>query len=1296
MAELTEADIEDVQPASPLQRSMLYACLAEPAAGHYVDQFSLSLTDGAALEPALRLLAGRHAALRSFFVWREQEAPMVVAVSTASVALERADGPLDAFLAADRARGFELDKPAPMRVTLVDIAPRTAANPAEGALHCVLTFHHALLDGWSIARLTNELLENMATIAAGKHVESGPATRLGASVASAVRWPTSLDGATTTDTLSIVETLPLPGAVIADGFGEIARDIPRATALAAWLREQRLTFPSLLHALWGLVASYLAGEPEAVFGSVDGGRAGLADDALGMHLRLLPIRAVADPELALADYLHRIHESLWEWQSTAPPAPGDMAVRLGRTASDGVGAQPFSVVVVAQNAPAIELPAGVADLVGHEQADVPLQISGALTPSPVLLLRWAAPRLDAERAALLAELLLAALDLLLASDSGATIGSLQLGLANRLGRQVRGRAVERPPFRPIERFLDRCACAPDAAALIDAAGELSYADLARLAERYRLRLAGAGVTPESHVVVLLPRGREAIAAQLGILALGAAYVPLDPEAPLPHLRRQLAPLAPAALVGRPAVADLLPCPVVPPPADADLGSDAPLLSSGAAGDVLCISFTSGSTGEPKPVAQRAAALGNRCDWYLNAFPTTARDVFAQRTPVTFVDAIAEWLTPLVTGARLVVIEESTARDLRAFAAALRDQRITRLTLVPSYLGALLEQLPQAALPDLELCVVSGESLSGALAKRALERLPQCRLVNLYGSTEVAADACYHIVEAADCEAVGVSIGAPIDNLDAWIANPVGLPLPRLARGELVLSGAGLARGYGVAGPSGPASGFRPADPALGLPAAFHTGDMASLAIDGLLNFHGRRDRQLQINGQRVEPGAIETRLLEHAAVTTAAVGADAQGLYAGVESTLDVTELRAWLAERLPGYLLPTRWHVAPTLPRLPSGKLDRDALAAQVRKLSGAAAQRETHDEPRGVQETDLFGLLCPLWSELLDQPVQATTDFFAAGGDSLQAMRMIARVERMLGIRVPLVALTKTPRLGAFVRALCREPEVEQPSALLSLRRPDDGAVSVLCVHGDAFNLLPLLPTTRLDWLTQWGDRMALVRGAGAPPAETIAETAERYVALMGSDRPDLLVAACGAAVIAIEMARLLAADERSVHLVLMDLPLGELRDPATETSRARALATELLVNPADTLRKTARWFANRTGAAGLQLERRRARLLASANAGRRMSDEDARDLCDLQLAQALGHYVPEPYAGDIDLVFSRAWRRTENARAAVPEFWRDAFNGEVALHLSPAREHNDLLYGDSAEFVAELIRRRLGERG
>ncbi|KZM70353.1 amino acid adenylation domain-containing protein [Nocardia terpenica] len=476
---------------------------------------------------------------------------------------------------------------------------------------------------------------------------------------------------------------------------------------------------------------------------------------------------------------------------------------------------------------------------------------------------------------------------------------------------------------------------PDAVAATDDAGTLTYRDLELRSDRLA-RMLRRTAPPDRPVAVAVPRGFGLQVALLGVLKAGVPYLPVDPEDSSVRTREMVrgADCAVAVVAGGGrAIAELCGLRTVDVPAAPDAERVDPLPAV-AADDPVQVLFTSGSTGTPKAVAVPSAALCNRLVWMRDTYGIGADDRVLQRTPITFDVSGWELFLPLISGARCVFLAPDHHRDQVAVAAAIAAHGITVCHFVPSALREFLRWPDAARCTTLRHVFCSGDALPAGVARNFVATLPAA-LHNLYGPTEAAIDVTAWTCPPTPGEVDRVYIGRPIDNCVLTILGDDGLPVPPGAEGELHIGGIPLSRGY-LGRPELTSRAFVDALPGSSVDRLYRTGDRVRM-VDGELEFLGRIDDQVQISGQRVEPGEIEHHLLASPDVVAAVVvavddGADIS-LVAWIQPATEgnpdalCKRLRAHLSARLPEPYVPGRFVRLRRIPLNRNGKQDRALL---------------------------------------------------------------------------------------------------------------------------------------------------------------------------------------------------------------------------------------------------------------------------------------------------------------------------------------------------------------------------------
>ncbi len=1058
-------------PLSQGQRALWFVERLAPEAAAYNLAGAarlLSELDPAALRRALDRLSARHDSLRTTFHDVDGE-PFQRVHETLEIPLAAVDASawdaaaLQERLAAAAYRPFDLESGPLLRVALF------SGSAAEHTV--LLAVHHLISDFWSLAVLVEELGALYGEEAGGPRADLAPPS---APFAGQVQreeerlrgaegerlwdfWRGRLAGEL--PVLDLPWDRPRPrvqtyrGAVrhlragtgLHDGVRRLAaagETTPFAVVLAA--------FQALLYR-WTGAGDLLLGTPASGRGSAD------LRGTVGYFVNPVPLRAAVSPDGPFAALAAEAQRTVAAAVAHQDLPFALLAQRLQPQRDPG--RSPLFQVLVSLQRPRPGSGEGLAALaLGLDGVRL---AAGALTLESLGLRERRVPLDLALNAAEIGGDLCVAAEFNVDLFDAATVERLLGHLRNLLAGAVAdpARAVgELDLLSPAERAELLAAGEGPAAALADAgvqslvalvaaqaertpealavtAGELrwTYRELQARAGALAASLRAMGLPPEARVGVALDRSPDLVATLLGVLAAGAAYVPVDPAYPLERSLAVLEDAGIAALIAHPEPAERfasavagLGVPIIVLPAGS-AAPDAPLPGGGVrpaaalSPDRLAyVLYTSGSTGRPKGVQVSHGALAAFLLAMRRRPGFTAGDTLLAVTTIAFDIAGLELFLPLVSGGTVAIADRATAADPVLLLAALRAGGATVLQATPATWRMLVEAGWEGEPRITALC--GGEALPRDLAAAVAAR--SAALWNLYGPTETTIWSSVAMVGEGEGE---VPLGEAIAGTSLRLVDRAGNMVPLGVAGELLIGGAGVARGY-LGRPDLTAERFVP-DPFAGRPGArlYRTGDLVRRRPSGALEFLGRLDHQVKIRGHRIEPGEIEAALLRHPGVREAVVaavaakGAGGPRLVAYVvpaaERRPGSPELRAWLAGLLPEYMVPGAFVTLESLPRTPNGKVDRRALPVPAFEAAGGGAATGAAGDP--VAE-----LLAQIFAQVLDRSaVGSGDDFFELGGHSLLATRVVSRIRSVLGRELPVAELFKHPtpaRLSAALAAM------------------------------------------------------------------------------------------------------------------------------------------------------------------------------------------------------------------------------------------------------------------------------------
>ena len=866
-----------------------------------------------------------------------------------------------------------------------------------------------------------------------------------------------------------------------------------------------------------------------------------------------------------------------------------------------------------------------------------------------------------------------------------------------------GRCLHELVEQQVERTPDRCA-------VVFGSERLTYAALNARANQLARHLRRFGVGPEVLVGICVERSFDLVIGLLGILKAGGAYVPLDPTCPRERLAFMAADAAaPVVLTRRDALPILGNSRAHRLYLDADWSEVARELATDLAptatpDNLVYVIYTSGSTGQPKGAMNTHRGVCNRLLWMQQVYGLTAADRVLQKTPFSFDVSVWEFFWPLLTGARLVLAPPGGHRDSAGLVDLIVREGITTAHFVPSMLRVFLEEKHVDACTSLRRVICSGEALATDLPERFFSRL-SAELHNLYGPTEAAVD-----VTAWACErgapGQSIPIGRPIANTQTYLLDTRLRPVPVGVPGELHIGGVQVGRGY-LNRPALTAQKFIP-DPFSCTPGArlYRTGDLSRWRRDGAIEFLGRLDHQIKIRGFRIELGEIEAVLLRHPGVRDAVVHARETGpeekrlvaylVPSAAGEPVRAGELRTFLKEQLPEYMVPPAFVQLSALPRSPNGKVDRSALPAPHPDV-----ERPVFVAPRD----DIEARLARIWEECLDlRRVGISDDFFELGGHSLLAVRLLARVQAELDWTLPLSSLFEATTVQAQA-ALLREPASAAPGTALVAIQPRGSKPPFFCVHPAGGHALCYVPLARALGSARpfYGLQARGLDGVSTPHAR-VEEMAAAYVEAVRGRQPDgpyFLGGSSFGGVVAFEMAHQLRSLGQEVAvLALLDTlaPLpgnlpGDI-DPVTRLHSIVGTITrfvrQTLMLPVDEV-------------ARLDVEQQIDYLLAAARRANLLPPGCDRELINriVEIHKlnflALQCYAAEVYPGPLT-VFRAAETSPDTLEPVGAR--HDAFLGWSSLSRHPVEvvqvpgDHMTMLTNPHVTVLADRLRRLLGD--
>ncbi len=1128
-----------------------------------------------ALASALREAARRHEALRTTFAMCDgqlaqligEDSELEITIESRGFATEQErQAVIDRFVAGEVGQPFELTAGPLVRARILRMSDQ------EHVL--LINFHHIVVDGWSIGILLRELsvlyqahsagrpspLPDMNLQYADYAVWQREAAGSGLFAQQLAYWAKQLSHALPLMALPTDRRRPQERS---ERGGLVQFRVPEDVRVGLSLLAQdcRATeFMVLLCALQVLLYRY-SGQDDICVGTPVAGRSRPElEPIVGFFVNTVVLRADLSANPAFRDMLGRVRQVMLE-AFDRQDVPFDEVVRVVAPPRSLAHTPLFQVMFVHHSSEfqhPMKLPGLVAEEL-HIQASTAKfdltftcgeehgSLRCAIEYSADLFERTTIEGMGAAFGTLLAEI---------ANDPDVRLDELALG------RRADRRAVKSFGIRH-HRLSEQRACLhelvearaqadPGAVAVTDGAVSVTYGELVTRANQLAWYLGELGVGTESPVGVYLERSADFVIAVLGVLKAGAAYVPLDPEYPAERIALMMADAALLAVVTHSALADRLldtDVPVVEVDAAAAEIAARPATAPDCQATPDCLAYvlyTSGSTGRPKGVGvphQNAVGLLNNLRPRFGLGPA---DVWPFFHSCGFDVSVWEMFGALSSGGRLVIVPFATSRSPAQFWRLITDEGATVLHQTPSAFYELMRVEPEftaiGLAPPLRTVLLGGEAVDPGRLSEWLSRHPDSpALFNMYGPTETTVYTTYQPLDRpVSSGPIASPIGEPVPGCRLYVLDGGLRLVPAGVVGELYVGGPQVARGY--AGRPGLTGERFVADVVAGGGARmYRTGDLVRWRSGGVLEFLGRADDQVKIRGYRIEVGEVEAVLSGLAGVAQAVVVADRDGsgagrlvayVVAGGGGPVSMAQLRLRLARVLPGYMVPAVFVAVDELPLGPTGKLDRRALPVPE---AGRSQQAAEYREPGSATERALAGI----WAEVLGvDRVGADDDFFALGGHSLTAMRLVSLIQQELGSEIPASAVFQLPTLAEMAERMDAGPA---DGGLLVPFRTAGSRPPLVLVHpvGGSVHCYRALSSCLPAALPLYGISAAALSGRQAPGAG-ISDLARQYLdeitAGLGPDQRFVLGGWSMGGVIAFEMARMMQQRGQEPPLLVM----------------------------------------------------------------------------------------------------------------------------------------------------------------
>ncbi|MDX7999530.1 amino acid adenylation domain-containing protein [Xenorhabdus sp. Reich] len=1075
--------MEDIFPLTYTQEGMLFHSMAEQGSGLYHEQLCFNLPQDvniARLQQAWQRVVAYYPILRSRFELSLADEPLQVIMPHQTPEWRQHDlrlhQPTEAeqhrqnLLSADLAEEFVLNHD----VLTHNVLNHDVLNPnklyrftvlqlPDEQTQLIFSHHHAILDGWSVRLI-------LTTVEAIYHrpddvLLPAPAFK------SFIRWQQQ-NRKTCQDywqarLADVTSATPLPAAHPVRTASQLKQrhafclSAELSRQLAETGRDYRLTLSTLVQGAWALLLQRYSQQDECLFGmTVSGRQADLAgiDKMVGLLISTLPIHITSHAGQTVADWLGTIQQQLREHEKFSAVSLADLKSACNLPA--------FDTLLVFENYPQ---PSGLKEkLFEFEQAtestNYPLTLVTAFSDRLHGELVYDTGLYDESVVGRLAGHFTGILTRLMNNMTGMLNDIALLDEQEKQQLLTQWQGPELPIFTGnVYSLFDRqVQRSPQQIAVVDGQNQISYAELAQRIEHICHCLHHDQISSGDRVALYLPRSPDYIAAMLAVSRMGACYVPIDTSYPAERVTYLLSDSQSRLVVTHQALAanfapdiavrvldkETDPVPTCSlPPFSCELNSD-------DANALAYLIYTSGSTGMPKGVMIEHLSLINYLTDASQRYQVSADTQSLLHSSVSFDATLTSLYLPLLHGGTITVIQDDAGIALMAEALQQQDNQLLKIT--PAYLGLLGEYLNAQAKSHVKSLVIGGDALNCETVQAWLSEAPELGVFNEYGPTETVVGCCVHRADRAQDLQGMMPIGLPIANTRLFVLNDDLSPTPFGMAGELYIGGLGVARGYWDR-PELTAEKFITLSEPNGEIRAYRTGDRVCALPNGELLYLGRYDRQIKLRGYRIEPGEIEAQLMQHPHVQQSALipYSDEQGemrlvACVALKSTAkaDISSetlsletvwsetLRDFLSRHLPVHMLPHAIVLLDEMPQTTNGKVDHAALLALLPEHLSVLRQQEQHSlsKPQTPLEKRLGGIWCDV---LQREDIGCDQNFFSLGGHSLHALRIAARIEQQLSVRISLAEFLRHQTITQLARLLEPRVTAENPVRYGTIKR-------------------------------------------------------------------------------------------------------------------------------------------------------------------------------------------------------------------------------------------------------------------
>jgi amino acid adenylation domain-containing protein/non-ribosomal peptide synthase protein (TIGR01720 family) len=1020
-------NVRSIYPLSPLQEGMLFHSLYAKDEPAYVVQMKMMIkgkVDLQVFQAAWKQVMQRHPQLSVSLwwenvkqahqiAWKEIDLPIVQDDWTALNEEEKAEA-LANYLEEDHKRAFDLTCPPLMRIALFSITPNQH--------QVVWSYHHTLLDGWSMPIVLEEWLQIYQSLVERQPVHL-PAV---ASYEAYFRWMLEQDEELAKSYWShqLADAKPAQIAVSSSHSKEKSFHEEWAAYLSSdvtenmkqFAKKQKVTINTVIQAAWGIFLAAYSGQTDLMYGTTVSGRPGSlhgVEQIVGPFINSIPVRIHLKKDWSIEQYLVDLQQKLKDSEEYAYVPLTKIAEWAGAAKEEPL----FQYLLVMENYQMRSLKKEslqISELRGIERSHYPLVL--VVAPGESMFFKWMYDTSKFNRGIIERFMrLFSGILQQFVSSNAPSIADLNLLLEEEKAQlQIWNRSDEIAyPLPVLERIVAHATNDPNHIAVKSIEGQLSYGELYQKASQLAYYLGLSGVKSGDCVGVLLDRSIDLITSLVAIHLAGAAYMPIDPSYPEERIKWMIQNANLDVVITNSSLQ--LKCISIPKniicmDVDQQKWASMPAIHTRAdqPQNLAYVVYTSGSTGVPKGVEITQKSLQHLVDWHQQTYELTSSDKCSMLAGVGFDASVWEIWPVLASGATLMIMDENN----RLSPSKLKDWLISNditISFVPTLICEELFHLNWPSDLSLRVLLTGGDQL-----RQYPPKAFPIKVVNHYGPTENTVVATAGIVEEAVDQNIFPSIGFPISGTKVEVVNEFGQVLPIGVPGELWLSGTSLANGY--KGQDDLTKEKFTTNSLLGR--VYQTGDIVRYGSEGQLFFIGRKDDQVQLRGFRMELGEIEAVLLKHPAVKQVVVLTKEQdngtkALFAYILADQDAeTEWRELVKKKLPHFMQPSGYKCLSEFPVNANGKIDKKELSRMEVEKQFAYVAPNTPMERR----------LVSIWDEVLatDQQIGIEDNFFQLGGHSLLATQVISRINELYRCQLPLRALFENPTITELIEQI------------------------------------------------------------------------------------------------------------------------------------------------------------------------------------------------------------------------------------------------------------------------------------